>query len=185
MKKSILLALLALALPASAGTIDWKLNTLSDNNYMVGSDGNKLSGFAYLVLTTAYEEATITKLDDITALALGGDSLEITDGVNKNLVTTTDSRITPVDGVTSLSFTVLVYDKVNKSFFASAEKTEKAYQTSGDEFTDPKQISFTAANLYATAAKRGTQEYHPIVPEPSVALMGLLGLGMLLKRRRA
>ena len=184
MKKTILLALLALALPASAGTIDWKLNTMGDANYMVGSDGNKLQGFAYLVLTSAYEDATITKLDDITALALGGDSLEITDGVNKNLVTTTDSRITPVDGTTALSFTVLVYDKVNKSFFESAAKSQTAYQTSGDEFTDPKQVSFTAANLYANANTRGTQTYHS-VPEPSVALMGLLGLGMLLKRRRA
>ena len=184
MKKSILLALLALALPASAGTIDWVLSTGAANNYMVGTDGNKLSGMAYLVLTAAYEEATITKLDDITALALGGDFLTIEDGVNMNVKTTTDNRIKPVDGTTALSFTVLVYDKVNKSYFASAEKTQKAYNTSGDEFTDARQVSFTAANLYATAAKRGTQTYHA-VPEPSVALMGLLGLGMLLKRRRA
>ena len=187
MKKSILLALLALALPASAGTIDWIMNTMADSNYMVGTDGNKLTGSAYLVLTSEYESATVETLNDITGLALGGDSLVIENGVNKTVKTTTDDRITPVDGLTALSFTVLVYDSVNNAFYASAEKTQKAYQTSGDNYTDPKQVSFTAANLYATANKRGTQTYHALVsvPEPSSAALALAGLALLLKRRRA
>ena len=184
MKKTILFAFLALTLSATAGSIDWKLNTGATTNYMVDKNGNTLTGLAYLVLTSEFEEATIKKLDDITTLALGGDSLQIQNGVNSTVVTTTDNRITPVDGATAISFTVLLYDSVNKAFYASEAKTAKAYNTSGDEFTDARQVSFTAANLYATAQKRGTQTYVS-VPEPSVALMGLLGLGMLLKRRKA
>ena len=188
MKKSILLVLLALALPASAGTIDWKLNTAATSNYMVDQDGNKLNGTAYLVLTDEYTAATISTLDDITSLALGGDSLAITDGVNKDLVTTTDSRITPVDGTTLISFTVLLYDTANGSFYASTARSQTAYQLSGDEFTDQKQASFNAVELYATAAKRNTQTWHPApasVPEPSSAALALAGLALLLKRRRA
>ena len=189
MKKTILLALLALALPASAGSIDWKLSTGAATNYMVDQDKNKLNGTAYLVLTSDYESATISTLDDITSLALGGDSIAISDGVNLDTKTTTDARITPVDGSTMISFTVLVYDPGSSSFYASAAKTQTAYQLSGDEFTDAKQVSFLAANLYATAAKRGTQDWHAApavsVPEPSSAALALAGLALLLKRRRA
>jgi hypothetical protein len=186
MNKTILFALLALAIPASAASIDWKLNTGAAANYMQDSKGNKLTGTAYLVLSSdlpgegekfASETAIIEK-------AIGGSEggIAITDGVNTTVKTSTDSRLRAPE---SYTFMVLVYDSVNKEYFTSStEKSMTAYNTSGDEYTDAKQVSFNAQQLYATSTLRGTQTYHA-VPEPSVALMGLLGLGMLLKRRRA
>ena len=183
MKKTILFALLALAIPASAASIDWKLNT-GRNGYMTNSDGDKLSGTAYLLFTSDLTGASFKSEDDIIALAIGGSdgSLAITDGKNTDTKTSTDNRLTAPK---SYSFTVLVYDSVKKEYFTSSSAEEQTtYNLSGDEYTDPKSITLSAAQVYATADTRNTQTYHS-VPEPSVALMGLLGLGMLLKRRKA
>ena len=187
MKKTIVLALLALALPASAGSIKWTLNTAAAANFMQDSKGNKFTGTAYLFLTDDLEGASFKSEDDIVSLALGKSKNEgvvaITDGVNKTETLTSDNRLTASND--KYSFTVLVYDSVNKEYFTSSvAKEQSAYNLSGDEFLDERSISFNAQQLYATPQLRGTQTYHS-VPEPSVALMGLLGLGMLLKRRRA
>ena len=183
MKKTILFALLAMAIPAVAASIDWELNT-GRSGYMTDSKGNKLKGTAYLLLTSDLASASFTSEDDIVDLAIGKSNggLAITDGKNTETKTSTDNRLTAPN---PYSFTVVVYDSVNKEYFTSSTyKEECAYNLSGDEYTDAKSISFSAAQMYATADTRNTQTYHA-VPEPSVALMGLLGLGMLLKRRRA
>ena len=188
MKKEILFAFLALALPATAASIDWTMSTgIATKNYMVDEKGNKLTGVAYLMLVSDLESPSFTAFtseQDIKDLALGGSdgSLAITDGVNKTTKTTTDSRLS---APTSYTFKVLVYDTVNQSYYLSEAKTQSAYNLTGDEYTDPKSISLSSDNMFASSATRGTQTYVPVVPEPSVAFMGLLGLGMLLKRRKA
>ena len=183
MKKTILFALLALAIPASAASIDWKLNT-GRNGYMTDSNGDKLTGTAYLLFTDDLRGASFTSLDDIVDLAIGKSDggLAITNGKNTETKTSTDSRLTAPE---SYSFTVLVYDSVNNEYFTSSDpKQQTAYNLSGDEYTDAKTITFNQEEMYATDTTRNTQTYHS-VPEPSVAIMGLLGLGMLLKRRKA
>ena len=178
MKKIILSALAALAIPASAASIDWTLNTAAAANYMVGKDGNKLNGTAYLLLTS--DVATFDSESAIQDVALG--SATITDGVNKTKQTaTSDKLVAP----TSYSFSVLVFDSSSASYFlASAPKSEQAYNLSGDVYTDAKSITFSAAQLYASATTRGTQTYTS-VPEPATAALALLGLGLLIKRRKA
>ena len=184
MKKSILFFVLTIAaFSASGASIDWTMNT-GRNGYMTNSKGDKITGTAYLLLTSDLSTADFKSESDIQSKALGGadGSLAIANGVNTETKTSTDSRLT---APTKYSFTVLVYDSVNKEYFTSAVAYEQtAYNLTGDEYTDPKSITFTDENMHASASTRGTQTYHA-VPEPSVALMGLLGLGMLLKRRRA
>ena len=184
MKKTILaLALTVVAFSASAASIDWTLAT-GRSGYMTDSTGAKLTGTAYLLLTDSLTGVTFNSEQDIVDLALGGSdgALAISDGINKDTKTSTDDRLT---APTSYSFTVLVFDSVNKEYFLSSTAySEAAYNLSGDEYTDAKSISFNQAEMYANAATQGKQTYIS-VPEPSVALMGLLGLGMLLKRRKA
>ena len=189
MKKSILLAFLALALPASAASIDWTMSTgLTSKNWMVDMDGNKLNGTAYLMLTSDATGTTFTSLSDITDLALGGAAggVTITDGINKTTTTTTDSDLT---APTEYSFTVLVYDPAKNSYYLSAAKSQSAYNLSGDEYTDAKAISFTSENMYASSSTRNSQTWTSVtpaaVPEPSSAALALAGLALLLKRRRA
>ena len=183
MKKTIVLALLALAVPAFAASIDWKLNT-GRSGYMTNSKGDKLTGTAYLLLTS--DIADFKSEQEIKNAALGdGDEnswLSIENGVNTGTKTTTDGDLI---APTKYSFTVVVYDSVAKEYFTSSTyKEQTTYNLGGDEYADATQITFSAAQMYADADSRGTQTYHA-VPEPSVAIMGLLGLGMLLKRRRA
>ena len=175
--------LMTVAFSASAASIDWELNT-GRNGYMTDSTGAKLTGTAYLMLTDTLTGVSFTSEQDIVDLALGGSSgsLSIANGVNKTTMTSTDDRLT---APTSYSFTVLVFDSVNKEYFlSSAANSETAYNLSGDEYTDAKTVSFSASQMYADATTRNTQTYVP-VPEPSVALMGLIGIGMLIRRRKA
>ena len=184
MKKSILLALLALVLPASAASINWTMATGRVNsNYMVDKDGNKLTGTAYLMLTADVTGATFTSLKDITDLALGGadGGVSIVDGYNTEEHTATDVDLTAPK---EYSVTVLVYDPAKKSYYLSAEKSQTAYNLSGDEYTDPKGVSFSSDNMYASASTRNSQTWTS-VPEPSTAALALAGLALLLKRRKA
>ena len=192
MKKAILLLLAAMALPVSAASIDWILNTGGSSNYMVGEDGNKLTGTAYLMLVDDVSSATFTSEQDIINLAIGGSdgAISITDGVNKTKTTATDNRLT---APTEYTFTVLVFDSSASSYYVAdaSNKTYAAYNlgASVDNYGTPIQASFNAKELYATSALRGTQTYTPLatpsVPEPSSAALALAGLALLLKRRRA
>jgi len=181
MKKTVLLLFLALTLPSFAASVDWKLNTGATSNYMVGKDGEKLTGTAFLLLASDVSDS-FTSVSQIEAVALG--SAAISSGVNTTTQTATSSKLT---APTEYTFAVLIYDSSAKSFYeAAATKKQAAYNLGADtdHYGTATQISFTAANVYASAQTRNTQSWTS-VPEPSVALMGLLGLGMLLKRRRA
>jgi len=180
MKKLILFALLAMAIPASAASINWTIATGGDANFMVNSDKNKVTGMAYLILTSDMSE--FSSKTDIEKVALG--SAEITDGINKTQQTATSTKLT---APTEYEFSLVVFDSVKSEYFvADTTKTKAAYNLGADldHYGTATSITFNAKDVHATSALQGTQTYHS-VPEPSVALMGLLGLGMLLKRRRA
>ena len=180
MKKSIFFALMAMAIPAFAASINWSMSTGGTANFMVNSDNEKVKGFAYLLLSS--DVASFSSEAEIQSVALG--SAEITDGVNKDTQIATSDKLTAPN---KYDFSLIVFDTTKSEYYiASAEKKEAAYNLGADmdHYGTATSIAFTAKEVYATSALRHTQTYTS-VPEPSVALMGLLGLGMLLKRRRA
>ena len=180
MKKTLIFALAAVALPSFAASIDWTMSTGGAANYMVGEDGNKLNGTAYLLLTS--DVATFDSESAIQDVALG--SATITDGINKERQTSTsDLLVAP----TEYQFSLIVFDSASSKYFLAADTKTKAAYNLGADMTDygtAQSISFNAQNLYATAALRGTQTYTS-VPEPATAALALLGLGLMIKRRKA
>ena len=190
MKKLLTFTVLFAVGVASAASIDWKLSTGGSSNYMVGKDGNALTGTAYLLL--ASDVTDFASEDEIAAAALG--SASITSGVNKDTQTATSSKLTAPQ---AYDFTVLVYDSASDTYFTSAAtKNQQTYNFGADmdNYGTATSISFTANNLYATSTLRGTQEWTSPggsgqqgedVPEPATGALALAGVALLFKRRRA
>ncbi len=91
------------------------------------------------------------------------------------------------DGVTDI--TVSAGDNFGIAFF-NGEKYDYIYATDGSSvgsaLTGTASLSSVAATANPVAFELGKGgNIAVVVPEPSVALLGLLGLGMLLKRRKA
>jgi len=180
----------AVAGSASAASIDWTISngaaTLKD------STGAKMTGTAYLIL-----ESSISSIES----SLSGSISGFTSAMSTYALTSTEisaGKASPVSGTAThksltagqnYDFAFLIFDSAHNSYYVSSTVSEKAYDpTSTDEsLAVVRSVSFDRAATGATTGTNpSTQTFKPaIIPEPSVALMGLLGLGMLLKRRRA
>jgi len=192
MKKAIVLALTLLGTASFASTINWGFNTKS----YFGSDSVGKNATGYLVYLGTGENATWEKTEtDYKAIA-EGTSTSYTDKKTSSLGKISGSidiaAGTPVYTGSSAVFTdgssvfgvmmtytenETTYYNLGGTFTFDTSDTEHYEAVPSDMFTwssaGPASNSDTAAQGWKA------------VPEPSVALMGLLGLGMLLKRRRA
>ena len=183
--KKLLTMILAAGLcgVASAASVNWSVAGQS----FTTSDGSNTRAKDYLVLVFLDSDKSAVT----TALSSGDAS-----AVSAALATYTSaegfSATTKATGAASGSFTSS----------ESVGTTLKLWSVAFDAKTVAEATSylmsakFVESDVYeapATPTNKGAfssdsysgSSWTPMVPEPSVALMGLLGLGMLLKRRRA
>jgi len=181
----------AVAGSASAASIDWTISngaaTLKD------STGAKMTGTAYLIL-----ESSLSSIES----SLSGSISGFTSAMSTYALTSTEisaGKASPVSGTathasleagtTKYKFAFLIFDSAHNQYYVSSSSEQYAYDATSDDpsLAVPTSISFDRTLTGATTGTNpSTQTFKPaIIPEPSVALMGLLGLGMLLKRRRA
>ena len=183
MKKLItLLVLSGFAGVASAASINWDIN-MGRNGKIVDTNGDPMNTAIYLILDTSVSdlETAVTENNFETALTsakLGQATLS--SGKLTGTQTASSDKLT---ANTYYNFALVVYDTANAQYYVSDSIRQQAYDA-GAEVVTPKSVSFGTDHVGSTYSGAN---FSPTttVPEPSVAIMGLLGLGMLLKRRRA
>lgn len=195
MKKIIALAVFGLAVSASAASIKWAIGS---KLYGVDADGN---------VTQVYADGA-GWYDD----AKSGSFVLVYLGVNASATTANTISDNMVVSTATLSDLIVTSGKANAIGNASKLQTFNVDDVAGatyqvfflndgaysDIYTDSSLssvakntavVSVDAAGAYSAntlyAAGSGSSASYVSVPEPSVALMGLLGIGMLLKRRKA
>ena len=192
MKKTLaLFAVLAMTSIASAATIKW--NVSGNNTYVI----NDVSGNPYasqtVYLIAGADISTLTNPEQ--------DKATFTEALEAITIATATSSATgtkPV-GITNYevssplmtagqSFTfgvLLVSEDSQNGYYKLLTATGTPY---ADDALESARTGKVTSAWSATGLDKGawTKSYAvAAVPEPSVALMGLLGLGMLLTRRRA
>lgn len=114
--------------------------------------------------TSAFSTATV--LQNVTSKN-AGNKPQGTTPVVSDLISATESN----------PFSLLIYTAVeNTTYYKVVTGSQKGYDNSS-ALNAPTVMSFSAADVQGKT--------WAAVPEPSVALMGLLGIGMMIRRRRA
>ena len=182
--KKIITTLLAFAFCVSvnAASVDWGVSRKS----FTTSDGSSEQAANYYVLVFLYEN-----YDDVnTALSsLGTDSessvsmltsLAVSSGTTNNRGATEGSFDTEKASGTLFTLFTVAFDATSvaaaENYLVSSTALSNAYVAPDN----PANIGTFSSSNYS-----GSSWTAIAVPEPSVALMGLLGIGMLIRRRRA
>ncbi len=171
MKKLVVMFSVAcVALLSQAASIDWSLSA-SKSNKNYGADGTTVFGktsgdMAYLLL--ASDAAALTSASDVAGKALGSQNSFNNNGGFSSF-TVTSSKLTDN---TSYDFTTVL---VQGSQFLV---TSTVNATTSDPDT-VREATFTYANVQESTSGWGTG-----VPEPSSALLLLIGGAMLALRRK-
>lgn len=199
MKKFATLAVLAaLATSAQAASVLWgfggKVYLYDGKDTVVSTDSSApaVDAGSYLALVYLGQNVTSYSLSDIT-------ETKVVDQMDYGIATTgkaaaqgkwnpNTSTYNDASMASGASFTVLFFNGETSSFdyiyaYSGSGKGDAISDniltiTSGD-------MAIADGTIYGTKDTSGTAAGVVAVPEPSVALMGLLGIGMLLKRRRA
>lgn len=182
MKKLLFgLAVVALATTVNAAAAEWKWNTsMGQAIYAPGSDSDKVSGTAYIFLSTAAESVYNTWLEgkDWTASTLDTGSTVSSSGT---IATKAEAFAYDVESLTAIFAMETTIDG-EKYLFISPESTKDATGTGAVTLPfSPKVSSQTAAlDSYAGAG------HWYSAPEPTSGLLVLMGLaGLMLRRKRA
>ena len=199
MKKFAILSLIGLATFAQAVAIQW---TAGAKLYGIDADGNASLAYSGGAMTDSF-----TANDPAFVLVYLGENKSATTAsevTSSMIVQTVDASDIIVkqgpaakQGTAAVAQQLLVDDTVGATyqvFFSYNGEirdiyTDAAMTTIAQNTTSVSKDgagAFSAPKLYATGGTGTTDVYvSTAVPEPSVALMGLLGIGMLIKRRRA
>lgn len=203
-KLALIAALAALATSSHAASIAWGfggkvyLNKGSDTVLSTDASAPTVAAGSYLALVylgqnvTSYDLSTLTSdIADTTKAAKVVDTLNyavVTTGKNsaKGYWSPNTSTYDDLSMASGASFTVLFYNAEKSAFdyvYAYSGGAKGSAYDSNILTVTSSDMAIADGTIYATAnsANAGVVA----VPEPSVALMGLLGIGMLLKRRRA
>ena len=195
MKKLAFIALLCAAVASHGATIQWAVGA---KLYGVDSEGTSTLAYteangwnedfknASFVLVYLGVNADATTADNVSSSMIVTSAsltdLVVTSGKAAQIGNASKLQAWDVNDVVGATYQV---------FFSLDGKISDIYAS--DSLSSPAKnvavVSKDAAGAYSAntlyAAGSGSSAAYVSVPEPSVALMGLLGLGMLLKRRKA
>jgi len=192
MKKLATLAVLAaLVGSAHAAAITWGFGGVVYVTEKMTETAVKADGYTgtavpwQLALVYVGQEQDSFSIDDLT-------STSVLDTMNYAISTSSKSAgkwspstktFSTTDYADKASFAVVLYDSTKTAFSYIYSGTS----TAGDAVTSATTVADMSARGSGMVYGAGsdTASGVVVVPEPSVALLGLLGIGMLLKRRRA